>query len=183
MATTPAWAVLHTKASRLEHLFSHLDEDRNEFRLIKLSPGIKTDPIHCTLLHVTGNHAFNYEALSYVWGDPSQLAVILLNGYDFDVTLNLRRALSELRSKTEDVVLWTDAICINQANLKERGSQVCRMREIYSNAERVIPGSEKRPKTLFLLWKCSTKRNPKVSRKTFSCDLSLVVNIRDMLLL
>jgi hypothetical protein len=138
MATTPAWAVLHTKASRLEHLFSHLDEDRNEFRLIKLSSGIKTDPIHCTLLHVTGNHAFNYEALSYVWGDPSQLAVIFLNGYDFDVTLNLRRALSELRSKTEDVVLWIDAICINQANLKERGSQVCRMREIYSNAERVI---------------------------------------------
>ncbi|KAF3004767.1 hypothetical protein E8E13_001344 [Curvularia kusanoi] len=35
-------------------------------------------------------------------------------------------------------LLWADAICINQADLSERGDQVQLMREIYSNAMRVI---------------------------------------------
>ncbi len=36
------------------------------------------------------------------------------------------------------ISLWVDAVCINQADLKERGSQVQLMRRIYSSAETVL---------------------------------------------
>ena len=47
-------------------------------------------------------------------------------------------ALFYLRSKTETLTLWIDAICINQLDTSERNHQVAQMGTIYSNAVEVI---------------------------------------------
>jgi len=56
-----------------------------------------------------------------------------------EVTTNLYDALVALRRAAEGlpVAIWVDAICINQADVGERGRQVAIMRDIYSQADTV----------------------------------------------
>lgn len=80
----------------------------------------------------------NYEALSYAWGDPILDRSINLGGEDFAITTNLHLALRHLRHADHERILWVDAVCIDQHNIKERSHQVSRMNDIYSQASNVI---------------------------------------------
>jgi Heterokaryon incompatibility protein (HET) len=80
----------------------------------------------------------DYEALSYVWGDPLIRENIELDGVEFQVTTNLHAALRHLRWVTRPRLLWIDAVCINQTNPAERSKQVSLMTEIYKHAKQVI---------------------------------------------
>jgi hypothetical protein len=62
----------------------------------------------------------------------------MVGGSVFPATLNLELALRALRRTESSKTLWVDAICINQANLQERGEQVRFMWQIYNNADCVI---------------------------------------------
>lgn len=53
------------------------------------------------------------------------------------VTPNLKHALQRLRNGTEELVLWVDAICINQDDIPERNVQTANMRAIYQGSESV----------------------------------------------
>lgn len=79
-----------------------------------------------------------YKALSYVWGDPDKRTPLTVNGRDVPVTINLESALRYVRDKTEPVVLWADAVCINQDDEEEKGRQVSLMGSIYREADLVI---------------------------------------------
>jgi hypothetical protein len=50
---------------------------------------------------------------------------------------NLQSALISIRHRRQPLVIWTDAICINQDDVSERGHQVDLMKEIYSAAKLV----------------------------------------------
>ncbi len=50
----------------------------------------------------------------------------------------LRPVLTALRSEDESLILWIDAICINQDDVNERGHQVRLMQAIYTMAQCVI---------------------------------------------
>jgi hypothetical protein len=63
---------------------------------------------------------------------------ITLNGRLSFVTENLREALLYLKRIRPDILLWVDALSINQEDPNERGHQVSQMREIYSEASNVI---------------------------------------------
>lgn len=88
----------------------------------------------------------DYIALSYVWNHPKKPEepdhyFITVNGSAFKVTPNLYHALEALRKSDrvrQGFKLWIDAICIDQNNLDERGSQVARMRDIYQSAWQVL---------------------------------------------
>ncbi|ENH72736.1 Heterokaryon incompatibility protein 6, OR allele [Fusarium oxysporum f. sp. cubense race 1] len=54
------------------------------------------------------------------------------------ITESLHEALWHLRKPDEDRMLWVDALCIDQTNIKERGHQVNRMGEIYKKADKVV---------------------------------------------
>jgi hypothetical protein len=54
------------------------------------------------------------------------------------VTTNLHAALSRLRDHSFERIIWVDAVCINQADLQERGHQVQSMAKIYRTANCVI---------------------------------------------
>ncbi|KAF2001907.1 heterokaryon incompatibility, partial [Amniculicola lignicola CBS 123094] len=77
-----------------------------------------------------------FTALSYVWGPPGPSHVFLL-GIPFPVTSNCYSALWHLRKKLGAFCIWVDALCIEQANIKEKEQQIPLMGQIYSSAENV----------------------------------------------
>jgi hypothetical protein len=97
-------------------------------------------PFHHPQLHETGIHGASggFAALSYVWGDVEPAQIVYLNGLPRTVTRNLATALRHLRDPHEFLWIWVDALCINQADLAERGQQVSQMGDIYRQAERVL---------------------------------------------
>src|ERR1700712_2305203 len=109
-----------------------------EIRFIDLQSGPWDAEIQCSIHHGFLDRLTSYEALSYTWGDPHTIRSIHLNGCQFDVTANLEVALRYLRQESKARILWIDAICINQRNLKERSEQIKRMRDIYTFATKVI---------------------------------------------
>ena len=61
-----------------------------------------------------------------------------MNNKILRVTNNLHTALHHLRQHDQDRILWIDAICINQNNVRERSDQVSRIGDIFRYAKRVI---------------------------------------------
>jgi len=59
---------------------------------------------------------------------------ISVNGHAIQIRGNLHDALVALRTDHRDVHLWADALCINQADEKEKGDQVSLMGQIYQTA-------------------------------------------------
>lgn len=123
--------------------FSHspLNLDRPAIRLLRLLRG--TEPsVECEIfqayLDTTRDDLIPYEALSYTWGGTERAANVQIDAKNYNVTENLYLALLHLRLPYEDRLLWVDAICIDQSNLRERGHQVGQMGEIYSLASRVL---------------------------------------------
>ena len=63
---------------------------------------------------------------------------ILLNGRSIYVTRNLADALYQFSEMRSNHLFWIDAMCINQASVFERNSQVSMMGEIYASARAVL---------------------------------------------
>lgn len=112
-----------------------LNFDENEIRILNLRPGLSADPIQCFLQTVKLDELPHYEALSYVWGDPTICRPIFLDGCICQVTVNLESALRRLRYVNENRQLWVDALCINQKDEAEKSHQVNLMKDIYSRAD------------------------------------------------
>jgi hypothetical protein len=119
-----------------------------QVRLVVLFPGQQSDDIHIELAHVSLNGQPAYEAVSYTWatdGDVSLSQSIQCHRQNLSITKNCEAALRCLRRPARNRMLWVDAICINQADTRERNHQVKAMASIYSNASQVLaylgPGS------------------------------------------
>jgi hypothetical protein len=127
-------------------LYSSLDPESRQIRLFTLLPGAFQDPIKGFLTLVSLESNPDYEALSYVWGDPTVTLLIHIaaggldsSGYfEAGVTTNLESALRHLRLKDVPRCLWVDAICINQLDVLERNQQVKIMKWVYEGASRVL---------------------------------------------
>lgn len=113
---------------------------RDSIRLLQLVPGLEDSPIVCKLLDAKKTEAPSFEALSYTWRPPKHSCKIQIadSGGFLRITRNLHDALLALRHSQEMRTLWIDAICIDQANIEERGHQVAHMRDIYRRATRVL---------------------------------------------
>ncbi|KAG8160841.1 hypothetical protein KVR01_009105 [Diaporthe batatas] len=112
-----------------------LDPLLPEIRVLELLPAANFDaPLECRLVHrpLYGN-SHEYEALSYVWGEPRFTAEITLNNEQYFITPNLDLALRHLRRPSAERTLWVDALCIHQSDLVERSQQVLLMKDIYSH--------------------------------------------------
>ncbi|KAH7303924.1 heterokaryon incompatibility protein-domain-containing protein [Stachybotrys elegans] len=108
-------------------------------RLLELEPGNAEDPLVFNLGHASLVEAEDtYEAISYVWGDPTDLHPILCDGFEHRITVSLASALRAFRHSTQRMRLWADAICINQNDPEEKASQVKQMQKVYQNAIRVL---------------------------------------------
>jgi hypothetical protein len=132
---------------------------RDDIRILKILHGKKGSPLECMLFPSSlpstrtrsKSNCHEYWALSYWWGEDEPTYPVTM--YDdtgvreglqtmtpfnssgtFYIRSNLAAALRQFRKETEDVNIWVDALCINQADVKEKTEQVSRMDEIYSQA-------------------------------------------------
>jgi hypothetical protein len=139
--------------------YQPIDHD-NEIRILRLLRGKKGYALKCTLfpssLRSTRSTSklkyYEYCALSYLWGDnkvTDQLTVYddfrerdgflprTRLPYTLYVRANLAAALQNIRRDNEDVNLWVDAVCINQANDVEKYAQIRLINRIYTEATSV----------------------------------------------
>ncbi len=117
----------------------HTGEDGcPQIRLLELKPGYRDDKIRCGLLPVPLGNSLQYETISYCWGDSTVRVPIECEGKRLDITRSLHSALLRFRDPDTPRILWADAICVNQNDTDERGSQVQIMRNIYKNCQRVL---------------------------------------------
>ena len=88
--------------------------------------------------HEVPNHWPQYKAISYAWGKPIFNCTLQLDGGTLDITEPLHGALRRFRDAHEEVTLWADAICIDQANVEEKNVQVLMMAHIFLQAQEVL---------------------------------------------
>ncbi|KAH8722981.1 heterokaryon incompatibility, partial [Phaeosphaeriaceae sp. PMI808] len=79
-----------------------------------------------------------FDALSYSWGSSTGRDMIMINGANVPVTMNLNAALRRVRNTERTKLLWVDALCINQTDIDEKNVQVMRMKKIYTESSRVL---------------------------------------------
>ncbi|KAK0617633.1 heterokaryon incompatibility protein-domain-containing protein [Immersiella caudata] len=109
-----------------------------QVRLLDLLPGEGDAMIECNVRVVSLVEEHPYEALSYVWGDPSDCISIQVQHRDIKITRNLHAALHRLRSATTTRTLWVDQLCINQWDNDEKTEQVRLMRQIYQRCTQCL---------------------------------------------
>jgi hypothetical protein len=111
---------------------------RREFRLLILHSGQFDDALSATLVRSSLDdlRELAYETVSYVWGDANLKAQLLVDNAILEIPASAGAVLRQVRYKTKPRRLWIDAVCINQADLKERQQQVSYMRYIYTNSSR-----------------------------------------------
>ncbi len=103
----------------------------------------ESDEIRCSLVYTTLSECEHeiidhYTALSYVWGDASDLKKVLVDGAERKVTSNLHKALLHIREESRPLRMWADAICINQEDDDEKSVQVAMMGQVYAAAAHTI---------------------------------------------
>ncbi|KXX73982.1 Heterokaryon incompatibility protein 6, OR allele [Madurella mycetomatis] len=118
--------------------YRELRETPPEVRLFVLLPGEASDPIRGRITHHVLEDGLQYDALSYMWGDPAPAFTITVDGDKrLAVPANLYAALRDLRHPTDSLRIWVDAICINQPDTSERNHQVPLMHSIYNRPQLV----------------------------------------------
>ncbi len=106
--------------------------------------------IKCQLSTHSLDAAPPYRALSYTWGDPTVTEPIHINGHTVEVTRNLLAALRRIardpaddagggleHGQQQQLLLWVDALCINQRDNDEKSQQIPMMSDIYGRASLV----------------------------------------------
>jgi hypothetical protein len=144
--------------------YSTLEKDRNEIRLLTILPRGQNAPntaqnndglVSCTLAVVSLNDSPPYTPLSYVWGDERYKKQILVDEFVVEITTNLEYAIRHFQQELEPVVIWADALCINQVDISEKNQQVQLMKHIYECASEVLiwlgPEDDGNDKTLNFL--------------------------------
>ena len=100
-------------------------KDRKKIRLLKLHGGDESD-LTATLKIRNGQEP--YEALSYYWGTDESTSTLSIYAneerYKVPITPNLETALRQLRPPSGSRLIWIDALCINQADHKEKNVQL-----------------------------------------------------------
>ncbi|KAF2671225.1 HET-domain-containing protein [Microthyrium microscopicum] len=108
--------------------------DALSFRIMELLPGKKRESIKIRLHFANWYSPPKYEAISYAWGDPSNVTKCICEGRKLIITKSLYEALWHFRLPDKSRYLWADAVCINQLHNNERSHQVKNMKRIYENA-------------------------------------------------
>lgn len=118
--------------------------ENDSIRLIQIQPSLlESTDVCCNIIHTTLSQCEHeildhYTALSYVWGDPTDLKTIWVDDSPVSVTASLCSALRGLRDATRVLRLWADALCINQGDNEEKGEQIAKIGRIYATANHTV---------------------------------------------
>lgn len=141
--------ILLQKTTMSRTTFEHIPLARpaEQIRLLKLQPGTQVIRLSIQTYELAECPAF--VALSYEWGDDSEIYDIIIDGAVFKTRQNLFDALGHIRTLQADTsstrlfdkdspYFWIDAIAIDQASHMEKPHQVSMMGKIYRRASHVI---------------------------------------------
>jgi hypothetical protein len=107
-------------------IYYSIESGKKVIRLVILESGCYEDTLMVSL-HVSSlleTTRLEYQALSYACGTEKAPHKAVVNGAAMTIGANLDCALRHFRSEKGPVTLWVDALCIYQANLAERHSEV-----------------------------------------------------------
>lgn len=122
-----------------QYVYKALEPAKRQIRVLHLKPATTWyEEISGKLAIISLDDSPQFEALSYVWGDPQDTAPVHLDGFVFQVTRNLEAAVRRLRKRAEERVIWIDQLCINQTDLDEKSIQVAIMPQIYQSCSEVV---------------------------------------------
>jgi hypothetical protein len=137
---TPAVSGIHENAltaargRRSKETFAHRALDSGNIRLLYLLPGETGDQLQGVIIHVPYKSSGAYRALSYVWGTDQRTKELVTPDGTLQITLSLSKALQGLRHREKPIMLWVDAICINQKDNTEKAQQIRLLPKIFQNA-------------------------------------------------
>jgi hypothetical protein len=94
--------------------------------------------LRCELMSRPIKRAPPYIGLSYTWGDPKLRRPVAIGERVLHITESLAIALENLQEEEKTLVLWVDAVCIDQENQTEKNIQVQQMGVIFTSAVLVI---------------------------------------------
>lgn len=133
-------AYTQTNAPLKPYEYVPLESQSDQIRLLQI-PRKTNDTgssVHYRLAHASLQDNPGFEALSYCWGNADLSHETTVDGQVMRITQSLVTALASIQSKDRDIVLWADAVCINQKDDVEKSAQVQLMQFIYKSASRVI---------------------------------------------
>lgn len=126
-----------------EHQYEPLPSAEEYTRVLVLQPAEDfDDDLVCQMKAVKYREpGVQFEAVSYVQGCstfPEILGCVTGRSHsDLSITPNLSNALRHFRLSNANRTLWVDAVCINQEDAQEKGSQTARIGSIFAAAQRV----------------------------------------------
>ena len=112
--------------------------DKTRIRLLTLKAGHQQEDIEIEIDVRNLEDKPKYEALSYEWGTSNKSHSVNVFDKQIRITPSLYAVLFQIRSSSKPLVLWIDAICINQDDIEEKNQQVPQMAKIFGNATRVL---------------------------------------------
>ena len=127
-------------------IYTPLPPKSHTIRLLRLWPGKWTDEIASVLEECSIAEArHSYVTISYTWGnhafgniDTTKHVLITCNRRRVPISENLFTILRRLRLPDSSILVWADALCINQTDTTERTHQVGMIGEIYRNSRETV---------------------------------------------
>jgi hypothetical protein len=108
---------------------------KEQFRLLVLFPGEGSESISGAICQHSLHDKIPYQSLSYTWGSPSQKTYRMWTPEGcLCITESLLAGLQRLRSREGVILLWVDALCINQEDELEKRDQIRLLPKIYQQA-------------------------------------------------
>ncbi|KAL0939212.1 uncharacterized protein CTRU02_205822 [Colletotrichum truncatum] len=128
--------------SSKKYVYKSLDDPADCLRLLLLLPATdKQAPLQAGLLHVRRSNAPAFNPVSYTWGNQDPTSEMWLIGLGdasdgagfqhFAIRPNLETMLRRFRDEENILLIWVDAICINQEDNHEKAYQVRHMDQVY----------------------------------------------------
>lgn len=115
-----------------------LENASTQIRLLRFLPDTEYSDLRVELEVFELSEAPAFNAVSYTWGIEPPQDVIRINGAPVTIRPNCHYALGQCHHHFPTSPVWLDAICINQDDLVEKGSQGAIMGHIYAAATRVL---------------------------------------------
>ncbi|KAK1516300.1 hypothetical protein CABS01_06267 [Colletotrichum abscissum] len=115
-----------------------LPDPKTHIRLLTILSGRQTEELRCTCSTIRLDDRPKYNALSYVWGNREAKAQVIVNGVQVTINKSLAGALRRIRHDREPIVIWADALCINQNDEDEKKYQIDLMHRIYGECENCL---------------------------------------------
>lgn len=140
----------------------------DEIRLLRIAKERQHEALAFSLDTYALGQTPPYTSLSYAWGTELPTKGLRLNEEHVTVRPNLFAALRHLQRNAQFDHIWVDALCINQADPKERGQQVLIMDQIFRHADLVSAWLGPAPKATEADWSVAECFADVANREYFS---------------